>query len=149
MTAEVPLPVVEDDQQVAVFDARNQYYKLWMWMLSQAKQASVMGDWVTWRRCLVSLYNHAQAFFSKDECEKILAELDASRVHYAAMTGNNRRSPEYQAAYAYHLELFENCLNRAERLIYDGMKRRNMLLPQSSGEAGEFSIDELLKQSDM
>lgn len=131
------------------FDARNQYYRIWMWLVAQTKEAAVTGDWVRWRRCVVGLYTHAQSFFLDAEKKVIEEHLAKSEVLLRSMAENDRGGFAYSSAYEYDRRELEKELNTAERLIYDAMKARNMLLPQSTQGDGSFDINKILDEADL
>jgi hypothetical protein len=137
------------DSPNPTFDARNQYYRIWMWLVAQTKEASVSGDWRRWLRCVVGLYTHAQSFFHEDERLVIEKLLEDGEDLLVVMQQSDRGGAAYSASWDYNRRKFEKCLNDAERKIYDGMKARNMLLPQSSQGDGSFDVNKLLDEADL
>lgn len=132
-----------------VFDARNQYYRIWMWLVAQTKAAMISGDFERWRLSVVALFNHAQSFFTPEERKAIEERLVAARVAAEQLQGFNRRGSAFHEAFVVHRRACEAALNDAERLIYDAMKARNMLLPQSAGGGAGFDIEKVMREADL
>lgn len=139
----------DEDSSSPIFDGRNQYYRIWMWCVAQAKDAAIRGEWDRWRRSIVSLYNHTQSFFTPEERKQIEDRVSKASTNLRFMRDYNRSNPAFRLAYYKHQDSFETNLNEAERLIYDAMRDKNMLLPRSAGDNGDFDIKSLLKESDL
>lgn len=145
------VPNLDDEANptAASFDARTQYYRLWMWYVAEAGKSAIMADHERWVRCVRQLYVHAYAFLNVKERDNIEKSLLVAEMALVDMNSNNRNDPVYRQLASNNRGELERKLYDAQALIYQGMKGHNMLLPQSSNDDQGLDFNKILKEGDM
>ena len=137
--------ITEDQTKDPVFDARQQYYKLWLYCSHQVKQSAIIGDRELWLRCLNLLFNHVYALLDDEEKNIIDKELSEAGLLITGIQSFNRKDPAYQTLYRNKVLELEKVLLVIERDIYVAMNSHNMLLPKSNPDE-EFSVESIMKK---
>jgi hypothetical protein len=141
--------VFDEVESKASFDARSQYYRLWMWYVAQAGGAAISGDQSLVARCIRQLFVHTYAFMSSDERSRVEGFLSSAESLLAEASSIERVDSSHRSLAALKRSSAERCLFDAQVSIYESMRGHNMLLPQSSKEEGGLDFSKLLKEGDM
>lgn len=143
------MPDADDSARGATFDARGQYYRLWMWYVAQAGQAAIVQDYPRWLRSTKQLYIHARAFLSKEERERIEAQLVLARAAFARMLDSSREGEAYRLVFLKNQGELEDAVEAAQAGVYEGMRRANMLLPESVKDEGGLDWEKAFREADL
>lgn len=143
------MPVAEESSRGASFDARGQYYRLWMWYVAQTGAAAIEGDYSRWLRSVRQLYVHARSFLSDEERKAVEDSLSAAQKSFIGVVENDRPDAVYRMLANTNRQELEEKLLLAQSGIYDGMRRANMLIPEQSVDAGGLDIEKMFKEADL
>jgi hypothetical protein len=136
----------EDNHANPVFDARQQYYKLWLYCSGMVKQAAMAGDSSAWLRSLQLMFNHIYALLNDTEQKAIDKQLKEAVAAELVANTFNRRDPGFQRAHIKKVQDLTSLLIQIERDIYVAMNNHNMLLPRQVSD-DDFTEDELDEES--